>query len=53
MLRPSFASWGGPQREGGTPIQERFTYSSDVARQLDVDETRVLLSDLGFIGRPE
>lgn len=48
VLRPSFASWGGPKREDGDSVDERFTYSSDIARQLDVAETRTLLAELGF-----
>jgi UDP-N-acetylglucosamine 4,6-dehydratase len=48
VIRPNFAAWGGPERDSGTRVSERFSYSSDKTHQLTVEETRGLLSDLGF-----
>ena len=51
VVRPSIANWGLAPRETGTRPTERFTYSSDVTHQLDVEETRELLRDFGFLER--
>jgi UDP-N-acetylglucosamine 4,6-dehydratase len=49
VIKPSYAAWGGPERTDGNPVTERFSYSSDVTYALNVDETRDLLRELGFI----
>ena len=50
VIKPSYAAWGGPERTDGTPVTERFSYSSDGTYALSVEETRELLRDLGFVG---
>ena len=49
VVRPNFSSWGGPGRVTGERNTERFSYSSDVTYQLNVDETRALLRTFGFL----
>jgi len=48
VIKPSFASWGGPVRTTGTPVPPGFAFSSGGAYALNVDETRALLEQLGF-----
>jgi UDP-N-acetylglucosamine 4,6-dehydratase len=48
VIKPSFASWGGPVRATGTPVPPGFAFSSGGAYALSVDETRALLEQLGF-----
>lgn len=49
VIRPNFQSWSTQEREGGTAVPERFVYSSDIAEQLDVQTTRALLQELGYL----
>jgi UDP-N-acetylglucosamine 4,6-dehydratase len=49
VIQPSFPWWGGPKRHGGRPVAEGFTYTSAAAEQLDVQETRALLTELGLM----
>ncbi len=50
VIRPTFTWWGGPGREGGAGVDDRFSYSSDAAHMLTVEEPRSLSTQLGFIG---
>ncbi len=48
VIQPSFA-WGGARLpQGGLPMEPGFSFSSDIAEQLDVGAARALLSRLGF-----
>ncbi len=49
VIRPNFPWWGEAERVDGTPVAEGFTYSSDAAQRLGVDEVRALLIHLGFL----
>ena len=51
VIRPNFASWGGPSRTTGKPCTDRFSYSSDITYQLNVEETQDLLVEFGFLNR--
>lgn len=49
VICPNFPWWGGERREGAKRVPDAFRYSSDVARQLTVDQTRALLDELGML----
>ncbi len=46
VIRPSFPWWGGPGRDNGKPVPPNFHYTSDIATQLNVVQTRDLLKSL-------
>lgn len=47
VITPSFPWWGGPKREGKR-VAEGFTFSSDIAEQLEVETVRAMLRELGY-----
>ena len=49
VVRPNFSSWSSPERTDGKVCTQRFAYSSDVTYQLNVEETRDLLVQFGFL----
>ena len=49
VIEPSFPWWGGSHRADGKAVPAGFQYSSDVAQQLNVAETRSLLERLGML----
>ncbi len=48
VIEPSFPWWGGEKRADSKPVAPGFTYSSDITYQLDSEETRDLLQQLGM-----
>ena len=49
VVRPNFTSWQTTERTDGKACTERFSYSSDITYQLNVEETRSLLVQFGFL----
>ncbi len=49
VIRPTFAPWGIPPREGGRPVPRGFGFTSDQARRMDVAQVRELLTRLGYL----
>ncbi len=49
VIGPNFPWWGGEGREGEKRVPDDFRYSSDIATQLTVEQTRVLLEELGML----
>ena len=49
VVQPTFPWWGDRPREQGRPVEQGFSFSSDQAQQLSVEETAGLLRKLGFL----
>jgi UDP-N-acetylglucosamine 4,6-dehydratase len=49
VIRPNFQSWDTAGRSDGAAVDADFCYSSDRTRLLCVDETRALLTELGYL----
>ena len=49
VVEPEFPSWSRAPRNSAGKVVDGFTYSSDITYQLDVAETRELLTRLGFV----
>jgi len=49
VIQPNFQSWGGERRSDGKPVGTDFSYSSDKTHILSVDETRKLLTEIGYL----